>query len=218
VDVDSFAFLNCFEEGYKPQRGDCVALLNVGAEITNINIYSGGTSRFSRDISIAGNAITQAIAQKAGVPWAKAEQLKLALGAPQPEAQEESAEEESSLISSIRGTVERMTGSDLGDDSAEGVAAKAIRNTLVSLVGEVRRSLQFFENQGGQQVSRVLMGGGSSRMANLANFLTSELEITVETFDPLKGIRVGSGVDGTQLGAAREHLAVGIGLALRKAG
>lgn len=219
VDVDTFAFLNCFDVGYKPAREECVALVNIGAGITNTAIHVGGTLRFSRDISVAGNAITQAIAQKTGLPWAKAEELKLAIGAPQPEGTEESVEEESSLISSIRGTVERMTGSDLGDDSHEGVAAKSIRNTLVGLVGELRRTLNFYEdNAGGTPIQRVVVGGGTSRMANLANFLSKELELPVETMDPTRGMNVGSGVDGALLNASREHLGVGIGLALRKAG
>jgi len=216
VDVDSFAFLNCYEATYKPGPGDCVALVNVGADITNINIYIGGTSRFSRDISVAGNAISQAVAQKTGIGFAKADDLKMALGAPVSDAKDDGEEEESTLISSIRGTVERMTGSDLGDDSLDANATKAIRNILMNLVGEIRRSVQFFENQGGgATVQRVVLGGGTSRMPKLAQFLTSELDLSVEVMDPLRGVSIGSGVNQGQLDTARAHLGVGIGLALR---
>lgn len=219
VDVDSFAFLNAYESAYKPSAQDCTALVNIGAEITNINIYVGNTSRFSRDINVAGNALTQAIMQKCGVNFAKAEELKAALGAPQPEKTEDTEEEESSLISSIRGTVERMTGSDLAEEGLEGGAAKAIRTVLTSMVGELRRSIQFFENQGGgTAVQRVVLGGGTSRMPNLTAYLARELELDVQLFDPLRGIDIGSGVDQSTLQTSREHLGVGIGLALRKAG
>ncbi|MEQ8820073.1 MAG: type IV pilus assembly protein PilM [Sumerlaeia bacterium] len=218
VDVDSFAFLNTFEYCYQPQPTDCVALVNIGAEITNINIYIGGTSRFSRDISVAGNAITQSIAQKTGLPFAQAEELKQILGAPLPEDQgENDEEEESSLISSIRGTVERITGSDLGDDSQEATAARAARNTLVQLISEIRRSIQFFENQaGGATISKLLLGGGSSRMPHLADFMASELEVPVEILDPLRNIAVSSSVDQALLSNSKEFLGVGIGLALRE--
>ncbi len=219
VDVDSFAFLNCYEAAYKPAASDCVALVNIGAGITNINIYVGGTSRFARDISIAGDAMTTAIAQKMQQPFAKAEQAKHSLSAPIADDVEGTDEEESSLISSIRGTVERMTGSDFADDSAEAGAQKAVRNVLTNLVGEVRRSIQFFENQGGgATVQRVYLGGGTARMARLPEWLSAELELPVELLDPLRGFSIGSGVDQSTLGSVKEHLGVGIGLSLRKVG
>ncbi len=219
VDVDSFAFLNCYEATYHPGPGDCVALVNIGAGITNINIYVGGTSRFARDISIAGDAMSTAIAQKTQQPFAKAELAKHAMAAPVAESGDGTEEEESSLISSIRGTVERMTGSDFAEDSGDAGAQKAVRNVLSNLVGEVRRSIQFFENQsGGATVQRVYLGGGTSRMNKLPEWLSSELELPVELLDPLRGFSVGAGVDQGLLGSAREHLGVGIGLSLRKAG
>lgn len=219
VDVDSFAFLNCYEATYRPAPTDCVCLVNIGAAITNINIYVGGTSRFARDISIAGDAITNAIAQKSNSNFQRAEQLKQSMGAPVVEETEGTDEEESSLISSIRGTVERMTGSDFADDSAEAAAQKAMRNVLTNLVGEVRRSIQFFENQGGgATVQRLYLGGGTARMPKLSGWLGKELELPVDILDPLKNVTIGSGVDSAALNSVREHLGVGIGLSLRKAG
>jgi type IV pilus assembly protein PilM len=218
VDVDSFAFLNCFEAVYKPSSQDCVALVNIGAQITNINIYVGGTSRFARDINVAGDAISAAIAQKTGVTFAKAEELKRALGAPVPDEREPTEEEESSLISSIRGTVQRMTGSDIDDEGLDSGTQKAIRNVLTNLMGEIRRSVQFFENQsGGATVQKLILGGGTSRMPNLAPYLSSELETPVEVFDPLRGLSLAGSVNQALFQDIKEHLSVGIGLALRKA-
>ncbi|MDX2177851.1 MAG: type IV pilus assembly protein PilM [Candidatus Sumerlaeia bacterium] len=216
VDVEGFAFLNCFEAIYKPGPQDCVALVNIGAETTNINIYVGGTSRFSRDIPIAGNAITSAVMNKASVDFAKAEEVKRIVGAPSSEAKADDGEGESSLISTIRGSVERITGSDLGDNSVEANAEKAIAQTLEQFVGELRRSVQFFENQpGGKTVSRVFVGGGSAKMKNLTDYVASGLDIPVEIMDPLRGLSVGSGVNRDLIEAHREQLAVCVGLALR---
>jgi len=217
IDVEGFAFLNAFEACYKPSNNDCVALVNIGAETTNINIYIGGTSRFSRDIAIAGNAITSAIMNKTGVPFAKAEAVKRSVGAPVAEAKEADGEGESSLISTIRGTVERITGSDLGDDSLESNATKAIGQTLEQLAGEVRRSIQFFENQaGGATVQRLFLGGGSARMKNLTEYLSAGMQLPVEIMDPLRSVAVGRDVRRELVEEHREQLAVGIGLALRK--
>ncbi len=215
VDVEGFAFLNCFEVNYAPRREECVCLVHIGADVTNINIYVANSSRFSRDINAAGNSITQSISQKCGVPFAKAEELKYAVGTMAPEGGGD--EPESELISTIRGTVERLTGSDLGDDTPESTAAKAIQGALSQLVSEVRRSIQFFEGQGGgTTVQRVIIGGGSSRLRNLAGYLQGELDIPVELFDPLRNISVGKDVDQNLLQQHREQLGAVIGLALRK--
>ncbi|MGF1572498.1 MAG: type IV pilus assembly protein PilM [Sumerlaeia bacterium] len=219
VDVDSFAFLNCYEETYNPTPQDCVALVNIGAQTSNINIYSRGTSRFSRDISIAGDSITSAIAQKTGIDLKKAEEVKFLLGAPMPDERESTEEEESSLISSIRGTVERMTGTDMVDESLDANASKAIKNVMTNLSGEIRRSIQFFENQsGGTVVSKVILGGGTSRMNNITTYLSRELELEVQLFDPMRSIQAGSGVDASMLQTYKEHLSVSLGLAMRKVG
>jgi type IV pilus assembly protein PilM len=218
VDVEGFAFVNCFEANYSPTPQDCVCLVHIGAEVTNINIYVGRTSRFSRDIGLAGNAITHTICQKCGVPASRGEELKRELGATDPfREEEEGGTGDTELINTIRGAVERITGSDLGDDSPEATASKAIQNALTQLVSEIRRSIQFFEGQsGGATVQRVIIGGGSSRMKNLTNYLQSELDISVELFDPLRSIAIGREVDRQLLEAHREQLGPGIGLALRK--
>jgi len=219
VDVDSFAFLNCFEVNYTPSVNDVVALVNIGAEITSINIYIGGISRFSRDITIAGNTISKNIQAKLGLEWAEAEALKIREGAPEAVAPGAGVPEEGgSLLETIRGTVERITGEDLGDDSHEAIAGKVVRNTLGTLVGEIRRSIQFFENQPtGQGVQKIMIGGGAARLRNLDTFLATELGLPVEVIDPLRRITVRQrDVNMALLDSSKLMLGVGIGLALRK--
>lgn len=217
IDVEGFAFLNCFEYNYKPGPEDCTCLVHIGAEVTNINVYVGNTSRFSRDISVAGNSITESIMQKCGTSFVKAEEIKATVGTSSPEVEDDLGGEETELISSIRGAVQRITGSDLGDDSPDSMATKAIQNTLSQLISEVRRSIQFFESQSaGATVQRVIVGGGSSKLKNLTSFLQSELDLTVEVFDPLRSISISKEVDASLLNTYREHLGAPIGLALRK--
>src|SRR5690606_11434867 len=93
IDVDSFAFLNCFEVNYMPSASEVVALLNIGSELTNINIYLGGVSRFSRDINVAGDTINAGIQQRLNCSYQRADELKLKEGAPMA-AQEETASED----------------------------------------------------------------------------------------------------------------------------
>ena len=76
VDVDAFAVQNAYEANYDVEPGAVVALLNVGASGVNINIVSGEQSLFTRDISIGGNAFTEAIQKELGLPFDSAERVK----------------------------------------------------------------------------------------------------------------------------------------------
>jgi len=61
VDVDAFALQNAFEVNYGLEAGRIVVLLNAGASAININILQGDQSVFTRDISMGGNAYTEAV-------------------------------------------------------------------------------------------------------------------------------------------------------------
>lgn len=76
IDVDAFALQNCYEVNYDPQADQTVALLNVGASTSNINIVQGTRSIFTRDISFGGNQYTAALQKEHGLTFEHAEQLK----------------------------------------------------------------------------------------------------------------------------------------------
>src|ERR671910_1015586 len=76
VDVDAFALQNAFEANYGIEPGQVVVLLNAGASATNINILQGDQSVFTRDISIGGNAYTEALQKELNLPYEQADQLK----------------------------------------------------------------------------------------------------------------------------------------------
>ncbi len=219
VDVDSFAFLNCFEANYNPNPSEVIALINIGAEVTNLNIFVGGSSRFCRDITIAGDSVSQSIQQRANCTFTRAEELKIKEGAPTEAAQEADQDlvSGSSLLDTIRGTVEKITGEELNQDSPEFVAGSVIKQTLGQLTNEIKRSIQFYENQGnGRQVQRVVIGGGTANLKNLDTYLCQELKLQVEVLDPLRNIGfAGNAAERQRLDKVRHLLGVGIGLALR---
>lgn len=76
VDVAGFALANCFEANYgKSDRP--VALINIGAGVTNFVVVAGGDVQFSRDISIGGVSFTNEICRAMGVNQQEGEALKL---------------------------------------------------------------------------------------------------------------------------------------------
>lgn len=76
VDVDAFALQNAYEFNYGVDAGQIVVLLNAGASTVNINIVCGDQSIFTRDISVGGNAYTEAVQKELNLPFASAEKLK----------------------------------------------------------------------------------------------------------------------------------------------
>jgi type IV pilus assembly protein PilM len=121
-------------------------------------------------------------------------------------------------MDTIRSTVEAMTGGEQGGISKTAQADRAIQNSLNSLIGEIRRSIQFFENQSrGLKVSRLVLGGGSAVLRGLDAYVQRELNLPVEIIDPLQRIPVtGSDIDAGFIRDNKHMLSVAIGLALRK--
>jgi type IV pilus assembly protein PilM len=79
VDVDAFALQNAYEINYGIDPAAVVVLLNAGASATNINILHGDQSVFTRDISIGGNAYTEALQRELSLPFETADALKRGL-------------------------------------------------------------------------------------------------------------------------------------------
>ncbi len=76
VDVDAFALQNAYEVNYGCDPNAVIVLVNAGASAVNINIVRGEFSLFTRDISIGGNAYTEAIQKELNLPFTGAEELK----------------------------------------------------------------------------------------------------------------------------------------------
>jgi type IV pilus assembly protein PilM len=76
VDVDAFALQNAYEVNYGIEPDAVVVLLNAGASATNINILRGDQSVFTRDISMGGNAYTEALQKELNLPFDQADHLK----------------------------------------------------------------------------------------------------------------------------------------------
>ena len=64
VDVDSFAAQNALQANYDFSPDEVVAILNVGSEITNINIIQAGVPYFTKDLQVGGNSFIEAAQRK----------------------------------------------------------------------------------------------------------------------------------------------------------
>lgn len=77
MDVDSFALETMYEANYDFEENEIVVIVNIGANITNINVIKGGMSIFTRDFTSAGNTITEGLQEKYRVSAEEAERMKI---------------------------------------------------------------------------------------------------------------------------------------------
>ncbi|HMG76709.1 MAG TPA: type IV pilus assembly protein PilM [Pyrinomonadaceae bacterium] len=187
IDVDAFALQNCYELNYDPQPGQVVALLNIGASTTNINILNGNRSVFTRDASFGGNQYTSLLQKELGLTFDQAERVKR--GMPLPEGVE--ARETAPIL-----------------DTVSDILALEIQKTMDFYRATVE--------DGESAVQKILISGGGSKLTGLVDFLARQFEIPVEVFDPFRKIRIDSrGFDPEYMREIVPEMAIAVGLALR---
>jgi len=78
IDIDSIALINAFNYNYAQDelaRSKAIALLNIGASLSNLNILENSIPKLSRDIHIATSNILQKLADLSQIDLKAAEQL-----------------------------------------------------------------------------------------------------------------------------------------------
>jgi len=75
VDVDAFALHNAFEVSYPDAMKGIVALVNIGHEITNVNIMDNGVPILTRDLPLGTRRFIEDLQRQHGVTARDAENL-----------------------------------------------------------------------------------------------------------------------------------------------
>ena len=79
VDLSVFALENAFELDHETELDTSVALVNIGASMTNVNILENGVTAFSKDLAIGGNTISEILQKNLSIGFSDAEKLKLGI-------------------------------------------------------------------------------------------------------------------------------------------
>jgi type IV pilus assembly protein PilM len=75
IDVDAFALQNIYEANYEAEN-ECVALIDIGANKTSLNILKNNSSVFMRDVSLGCSQINHRIVSQADCTVEEAEEIK----------------------------------------------------------------------------------------------------------------------------------------------
>lgn len=163
VDVSAFAIENSFDINDDGEASEVVALVNIGASLVNINILNNGVTAFTRDINMGGNQFTEEIQKQLNVSHEEAEALKLG-----------------GNISTSQSTTEAVVPQEVGS---------ILRSTSESLAVEIQRSIDFYlATAAGLTLSKLVLSGGTAKVASLKEALESTLGTKVEVSDPFRKI------------------------------
>jgi type IV pilus assembly protein PilM len=75
VDVDAFALHNAFEVNYPDAMNGLVALVNIGHEVTNINLLDDGIPVLTRDLALGTRRFREDLQRERGLGAEEADQL-----------------------------------------------------------------------------------------------------------------------------------------------
>jgi type IV pilus assembly protein PilM len=77
IDVDSFAIQNAIETTHQFDEGRnlVTGLINIGSDVTNINIIQNNVPYFTRDLSVGSNVFVEAVQREMGVGFEEAEAM-----------------------------------------------------------------------------------------------------------------------------------------------
>jgi type IV pilus assembly protein PilM len=191
VDVAAFAVQNAFEVNYQPPSGETIVIINVGAAISNINIISSGSSAFTRDVTIGGNAFTEEIQKQLNVAYDEAEAYKIG-----------------------------GTGGESAHEVVPQEVERILSQVAEVMAGEFQRSLDFYlATSADATISKVYLAGGSSKIPALTKAIEERSRLPVEIIDPFRKFLVDEGkFDVGFLRAHAPEAAVAVGLALRREG
>jgi type IV pilus assembly protein PilM len=187
LDVESFALLRSVIPSKVQEQ--TVAVVDLGAEASDILITEGQRLRFTRNIPIGGLALVNAIREAMDVDASTARSLLEEKG----EVLEEGAEADH--------TAERLHD--------------IIAPHIGDLITEIRRSLDYYQTRSRTAViNQILLAGGLARLRHLDRTIASELGITAVVASPFVNVNTAA-MPPDRLTAAGSTMAVAVGLAMR---
>lgn len=193
LEISSFSLIRTIRDQlrqFAPQ--EAVAIVDIEFESTEISITVDGVPQFSRTVPIGTYQIQSALSRAMNLPPSRS-------------------------IDLLQGMTIPVNTTEMGGRPAganPGVAA--MLRILGELADELRRSIDFYTNQGENlEVAQLLLAGPGASIGQLDEFFTQRLSLPCSQVDPI----VALSVETTQEipGNVRPSLGVVLGLGLREA-
>jgi type IV pilus assembly protein PilM len=181
------AQINAFRYNY-PDLAETVLLINIGAKSSDL-IFITPDRFFVRSIGLAGNAVTQSLAEELKISFSDAEELKRNI---------------------LQGHVDPA-------GHAEGFAAteRAVQSFVGKFSLEITRSVATYRRHGGSESpARIFLTGGGSLIGSLPALLGERIKVPTDWYEPLRRIEFGGGTDTASAADYAHQIGEAAGVAL----
>ncbi len=167
IDMEPFAIARalqyCEPEHYKRT----VAVINLGASSTSINIYKSGMLRTNRTVMVAGNNFTKIIGQSLNLSFEEAEKIKKDKGVIRVEKD----------ATPVAPTTMRIFN--------------VIIPVLTELITEIQRSFDYYRARyRGESIELVVLSGGTAKFRNIDDYMSNELGIQCKIANPFNRVDI----------------------------
>ncbi len=161
LEVTSFALMRTMREQLQQLVGEAVALVDIGYDGTEISIVKDGIPQFNRKVPIGTARMQEAISRAMNLPPS--------MGV--------------DLLSSLTVPVGPVDG------AANNPSAAAILRVLGDLSDEIRRSIDFYLNQGETlEISQLLLAGPGAGIGQIDQFFNQKLNYITLLMDPISSL------------------------------
>ncbi|NJL19967.1 MAG: type IV pilus assembly protein PilM [Leptolyngbyaceae cyanobacterium SM1_3_5] len=195
LEISSFALIRTIREQlrqFTPQ--EAAAIVDIEFENTEISIVVDGVPQFSRTVPIGTYQIQSALSRAMNLPPSRNTDLLQGMTVP------------ITPMDSVG--VPKMGGTNPG--------TAAMLRILGELADELRRSIDFYLNQGENlEVAQLLLAGPGASIGQLDEFFSQRLSLPASQVDPVAAISLET--DQEIASTQRPSLAVVLGLGLREA-
>lgn len=152
---------NILFNGEKNKKEDTIAVVDMGADTTDVTIYKNNIPDFTRIVKFGGSALDQEISKAYNIDIKEAEQRKIA----------------KANLENTYPTEEDILLNDL------------VKQFSQDLLEELQRIFQFYRNKNvGNNINKIYIYGGTSRISGLARFMEYALTVPVKKISCLENI------------------------------
>jgi type IV pilus assembly protein PilM len=181
VDLTHFALMRALISS--EHLGSTVAIVEMGARLTQVVVAAHGMPQFIRMLPSGGQNVTDAVAGAMGVSPVDAEGIK------------------------------RQVGIGYRQPPELAAAAEAVDSAVRPLVEAVRNTFVYYaSNHPGAGIDLVLLTGGGAQLPGLGQYLASASRLPITLGDAFGGVRIGKGV-APMLEGKQSLVALPLGLA-----
>ena len=157
-----------------------ILVVNMGAKSTNL-LFINPTGFLIRSIAVGGNALTQNLADRLGILFEKAEEVKKSYFSGQMALSPE-------------------------DPNLQNIESCA-QQFLARASQEITRSIVTYKRlKKGKSPERIYLAGRGALLRNLPEYISQSQQLSIDYFDPTKTLQVGNGVSSEMKGVASFHV------------